>query len=71
RELIVERTRAGLAAARDKGRTGGRPPKLSNDKWVQIKKLLSEGHSRAELAKTYNISKNTIYRHCPVYKKVD
>ncbi|EAU6878938.1 recombinase family protein [Salmonella enterica] len=69
RELIVERTRAGLAAARDKGRTGGRPPKLSNDKWIQIKNLLSEGYSRTELARTFNISKNTIYRRCPVHKK--
>ncbi|WP_146691713.1 recombinase family protein, partial [Escherichia coli] len=36
RELIVERTRAGLAAARAKGRVGGRRPKLTTEQWAQI-----------------------------------
>ncbi|EFG9498021.1 recombinase family protein, partial [Escherichia coli] len=31
RELIVERTRAGLAAARERGRTGGRPRRLTQE----------------------------------------
>lgn len=35
RELIVERTRAGLASARAKGRIGGRRPKLSAEQWEQ------------------------------------
>ncbi|CIA36905.1 site-specific recombinase [Salmonella enterica subsp. enterica serovar Typhi] len=35
RELIVERTRAGLAAARAKGRVGGRRPKLTSEQWAQ------------------------------------
>lgn len=34
RELIVERTRAGLAAARAEGRIGGRRPKLSPEEWA-------------------------------------
>lgn len=36
RELIVERTWAGLAAARAEGRVGGRRPKLSQDEWAQM-----------------------------------
>lgn len=39
RELIVERTRAGLAAARAKGRVGGRRPKLTTEQWAQIGRL--------------------------------
>lgn len=39
RELIVERTRAGLAAARAKGRVGGRRPKLTIEQWAQIGRL--------------------------------
>ncbi|KFS85743.1 DNA invertase [Salmonella enterica subsp. enterica serovar Bareilly str. CFSAN000222] len=36
RELIVERTRAGLAAAREQGRIGGRRPKLTLELWAQL-----------------------------------
>lgn len=43
RELIVERTRAGLAAARAKGRVGGRRPKLTTEQWAQIGRLLASG----------------------------
>lgn len=39
RELIVERTMAGLAAARAKGRVGGRRPKLTTEQWAQIGRL--------------------------------
>ena len=46
RELIVERTRAGLAAARAKGRVGGRRPKLTTEQWAQVGRLLEAGESR-------------------------
>lgn len=39
RELIVERTSAELAAARAKGRVGGRRPKLTTEQWAQIGRL--------------------------------
>ncbi len=35
RELIVERTSAGLAAAREQGQIGGRRPKLTTEQWAQ------------------------------------
>ncbi|ASO10027.1 recombinase family protein [Salmonella enterica subsp. salamae] len=65
RELIVERTRAGLAAARARGRIGGRPPKLTTEQLAQIGRLLAKGHSRTELAHIYDVSRKTIYRHFP------
>lgn len=50
RELIVERTVAGLAAARAKGRVGGRRPKLTTEQWAQIGRLLEAGESRQRIA---------------------
>lgn len=41
RELIVERTRAGLAAARERGRTGGRPRRLTQEQYEQVGRLLA------------------------------
>uniref|UniRef100_A0A1A9ZYT6 Resolvase/invertase-type recombinase catalytic domain-containing protein n=1 Tax=Glossina pallidipes TaxID=7398 RepID=A0A1A9ZYT6_GLOPL len=66
RELIVERTKAGLAAARSRGRIGGRPYSLSAAQQEQAKKLLDSGHSRKELTLLYDVSLATIYKHCPV-----
>lgn len=66
RELIVERTKAGLAAARSRGRIGGRPYSLSSAQQEQAKKLLDSGHSRKELALLYGISLASIYKYCPV-----
>jgi Site-specific recombinases, DNA invertase Pin homologs len=70
RELIVERTRAGLAAARAQGRIGGRRPKLAVEQWEQIGRLLQKGHPRAELARIYDISEKTIYKRYPAQSLV-
>lgn len=45
RELIVERTRAGLVAARAQGRIGGRRPKLTPEQWAQAGRLIAAGES--------------------------
>ncbi len=66
RELIVERTQVGLAAARSRGRIGGRPCSLSSPQQEQAKKLLESGHSRKQLALLYGVSLATIYKYCPV-----
>ncbi|ECD6162342.1 recombinase family protein, partial [Salmonella enterica subsp. enterica] len=66
RELIVERTKAGLAAARAKGRTGGRPFALKPDQIDQINRLVKSGHSRKQLAIIYDVSLSTIYKFTPV-----
>ncbi|QPR26790.1 recombinase family protein [Edwardsiella hoshinae] len=65
RELIVERTLAGLAAARAQGRIGGRPPKLSEEQWMQIGRLLKLGHSYRELSIIYDVGLSTLYRRYP------
>lgn len=66
RELIVERTRAGLAAARAQGRTGGRPHSLTPFQKEQINRLIKSGYSRKQLAVIYNVSLSTIYKFSPV-----
>jgi DNA invertase Pin-like site-specific DNA recombinase len=63
RELIRERTVAGLKAARARGRIGGRP-KAMDEKKVQIaKSLYSDGKTTvSEICKTLQVSKATLYR---------
>lgn len=65
RELIVERTRAGLEAARLQGRCGGRPCALTQTQKQQIVRLLKKGHSRKELSLIYGVSLSTLYRYFP------
>lgn len=66
RELIVERTLAGLAAARAKGRTGGRPQALNLQEREQASRLLAQGHSRQQLAIIYGVGLSTLYKYFPV-----
>ncbi|MEQ1968294.1 recombinase family protein [Xenorhabdus nematophila] len=66
RELIIERTNAGLAAARAQGRIGGRPVALPEDKYQQAIQLLSQGKTRREIANAFNISLSSIYKYLPV-----
>ncbi len=66
RELIVERTMAGLAAARAQGRIGGRPRVLQPHERDQIQRLLAKGHTRQELAIIYSIGLSTLYKYFPV-----
>lgn len=64
RELIRERTRAGLAAARARGRTGGRPRKLDDPrKLTMARALYDDGtHTVEDICKTLGISRATLYR---------
>lgn len=67
RGLIQERTRAGLAAARARGRSGGRKPKLDEKQIRQIKALLRDPNIRvAEVARDYGVSRTTLYKHVGV-----
>lgn len=65
REIIIERTCAGLAAARQKGRIGGRRPKFSEDDWAQMGRLIHNGMSRKEIAIIYDVGLSTLYRKFP------
>src|SRR5438270_6615664 len=51
RELIRERTRAGLEAAKAQGRTGGRPAAMSADQITMAKALQADGKSMGQIAK--------------------
>ena len=64
RNLITERTIAGLEAARARGRTGGRPRRNPNSNRVAFAKRLYHDQrlSVPDILKTLNISKATLYR---------
>ena len=62
RRLIVERTKAGLEAARVRGRKGGRPG-LSAEKIAAIQALASNGRNPAEVCKALGIGRSTFYKH--------
>jgi DNA invertase Pin-like site-specific DNA recombinase len=64
RDLIRERTLAGLTAARDRGRLGGRPSSMTPQK-LAIARQLYDGrqHTVAAIAETLGVSRATIYRH--------
>jgi len=64
RNLIRERTQAGLTAARDRGRTGGRPKVLTGRQLSIAQSLYDDpAHSIAEICRTLKISKATLYRY--------
>ena len=63
RNIIVENTREGLAAARAKGHTGGRKPGLDPKKVRIARQMRAEGSSITEIAATLKVSRATVYRH--------
>jgi DNA invertase Pin-like site-specific DNA recombinase len=66
RSIIRERTVAGLAAARSRGRYGGRPKVMTDDTLLAAKALLQEGRLTVqEVAKQLRISPATLYKHIP------
>jgi DNA invertase Pin-like site-specific DNA recombinase len=63
RERISERTKEGLAAARKRGRIGGRPNALSSERRAEVARMRDqEGRGIAELARLFEVSPNTIRR---------
>jgi DNA invertase Pin-like site-specific DNA recombinase len=70
RELIVERTRAGLRAAKQRGRIGGRKRRMTDSKIESAKKLLADGIPPKEVAGNLGISIPTLYRWIPATKNV-
>jgi len=64
RTLVRERTKAGLTAARARGRQGGRPKVLSDDKRKMAQALRDDpSHSIQSICKTLGISRTTFYRY--------
>ena len=63
RELMRERTHPGLAAARARGRKGGRPPKLDDEKIRIAKRLLKDPETTvSEVARTLGVHRSTLHK---------
>lgn len=63
RELLAERVRDGLAAARARGRRGGRPASLTVEQVEHLHTLAEQGHSAAAIARLLATSDRTVRRH--------
>ena len=70
RSLTRERTHAGLAAARARGRVGGRKPKLDDKQIREIEILLANPEiTVAQILERYQVSKPTLYRTLAAARK--
>jgi DNA invertase Pin-like site-specific DNA recombinase len=69
RELMVERTRAGLAAAKKLGRVGGRKRLMTVSKIQSGKMLLRSGVPPKEVARNLGVSIPTLYRWLPASER--
>jgi DNA invertase Pin-like site-specific DNA recombinase len=66
RSVIRERTNAGLAAARARGKLGGRPPAWDKDDITAAKALLRDPNiSVGQVAQRLGVSPSTLYRYIP------
>ena len=64
RDLVLERTVAGLEAARARGRRGGRPRALDESKAKLARRLKAEGeHSVEEICSMLGVGRSTLYRY--------
>ena len=64
RSLIIERTRAGMQAARAQGRRAGRKPKLTREQLAHARELLDGENPRSpgEVAILFNVDRSTLWR---------
>ncbi|OYD61310.1 recombinase family protein [Rhodococcus sp. OK302] len=63
RNLLRERTFAGLEAARRQGRNGGRPPALDDKQKAIARKMKGAGVSMTAIAGTLGVARSTLYRN--------
>ncbi len=63
RDIISERTKSGLQAARSRGRIGGRPTKKEDKVEIAVKMYKSKEYTIKEITETTEISKTTLYRY--------
>lgn len=64
-DLNSERTLAGLAVARAKGRVGGRRPKFTDEQWQEMGERIATGESRQQIARKYGVGLSTLYKKFP------
>jgi hypothetical protein len=70
RELIVANTRDGLAAARARGRNGGRPPKLDAEQSSSHSSSMTRARGRSSRSRTYSgCLAPTVYGHLDLSSK--
>ena len=67
RELTLERTNAGLAAAKQRGKVGGRKRQMTDSKVHSARRLLADGLAPREVAKNLGVSVPTLYRWVPAH----
>ena len=66
RSIIRDRTLAGLASARERGRVGGRPPALSKEDIVKARAMLRDTEiTIKQVADTLRVSVSTLYKYVP------
>lgn len=63
RQLVQERTQAGLAAARARGKVGGRPTVMTPAKIRTARRMLHDGETLTTVAAALSVSRTTLYRH--------
>jgi DNA invertase Pin-like site-specific DNA recombinase len=63
RDTMVERTRAGLAAAAANNRHGGRPRKIDDAAAARAKELKGKGINARDIGKMLGVSRATVYRY--------
>ena len=63
RDIIHERTLAGLVAAKAQGRVGGRPTVMDADKLAAANARHERGESPTEIARALGVSRASVYRH--------
>ena len=62
RDLLIERTNAGIARARAEGKAMGRPPALTKEQQAEVMECLKQGESVAQLARNYGTTRQSIMR---------
>ena len=62
RDLIRERTRAGLEQARKEGRRGGRPSRLTDQQKKEALAMIEKGRSKADVARLFGVHPSIISR---------
>lgn len=62
RDLLIERTNAGIKRAKSEGKAFGRPSALTEGQQAEVKQRITDGLAIAQIAKDYNTSRQTIMR---------
>lgn len=60
RALVRERVKAGLTAARRRGRRGGRPPAIDSEKMEKVLQALEAGASKASICRAFGVKRSTL-----------